>query len=145
MRTKNITYILSFIFSIIFSNVDINYKLNLYSINGLSDGGVIKVPFRVANIDFKHYSRDIEVVSTVTIEYKPKFSDFYLNDQNDTEFLFDLREIYAKWYFDNSDITIGKQIHSWGTVDQNSPIYNAIPKDYYYIFLEGSDQKMGSF
>ena len=145
MLTKNTTYLFIFIFSVIFSKVDISYNLNLFSINRLADGGVIKVPFRIANIDFKHYDGDFEVSSILSIEYKPKFSDFYLNDRNDTEFLFDVREIYAKWYLNNSDVTIGKQIHSWGIVDQNSPIDNASPYDYYYIFLEGLDQKMGSF
>ena len=141
-----ITYhILLFIISFIFTGEEIYYKLNLFSINRLSDGGVIKIPFRLASIDLNHSNDNLDVNSTVSIEYKPKFSDFYLRQENSTEFLFDLRELYVKWYFDNSDLSIGKQIHSWGAVDQNSPIDNASPYDYYYILLEGSDQKIGSF
>ena len=136
MNFRMTYYILLFIISFIFAGEEIYYKLNLFSINRLSDGGVIKIPFRLASIDLNHSNDNLEVNSTVSIEYKPKFSDFYLKEQNSTEFLFDLRELYVKWYFDNSDLTLGKQIHSWGAVDQNSPIDNASPYDYYYILLE---------
>ena len=47
----------------LFSESDFNYHLHLYSINRLSDGGVIKIPFRLANIDFNHQNENIEVLS----------------------------------------------------------------------------------
>ena len=36
-------------------------------------------------------------------------------------------------------ISVGKQIHTWGSVDQNSPLDNASPYDYYYIFSVGTE------
>ena len=129
----------------LFSEFDFNYHLHLYSINRLSDGGVVKIPFRLANIDFNHQNENIEVLSKFSFEYKPKFSDFYLQSSSPEEFSIDLRELYLRWYFDNGDFSVGKQIHTWGSVDQNSPLDNASPYDYYYIFSSGSDQKMGSF
>ena len=63
MRIKNTTYLFIFIFSVIFSKSDINYNLSLYSINRLSDSEVIKIPFRIANINFKHYDGDFELSS----------------------------------------------------------------------------------
>ena len=130
---------------IISSDSDLDYHLHLYSINRLSDGGIIKIPFRLADIDFKHQNSDIEVSSRISFEYKPKFSDFYLKSNSPQDFEIDFRELYLTWYFDNSEISIGKQIHTWGSVDQNSPLDNASPYDYYYIFSVGTEQKMGSF
>ncbi len=124
---------------------DLDYYLHLYSINRLSDGGVVKIPFRLADVDFKHEKNNIEISSKLAFEYKPKFSSFYLNSNSPEEFSIDLRELYLTWYFDNSEFSIGKQIHTWGSVDQNSPIDNASPYDYYYIFSIGTEQKMGSF
>ena len=84
----------------------------------------------------KSFQKDnIEVSSKLSFEYKPKFSSFYLENNSPEEFSLDLRELYLTWYFDNADFSVGKQIHTWGSVDQNSPLDNASPYDYYYIFL----------
>ncbi|MAV64692.1 MAG: hypothetical protein CMG00_05830 [Candidatus Marinimicrobia bacterium] len=123
---------------------DFNYHLHLYSINKLSDGGVLKIPFRLADIDFIHQKDNVSVNSRVSFEYKPKFSNFYLESNSPEEFYIDLRELYMTWYSDNLEFSVGKQIHVWGSVDQNSPVDNASPYDYYYIFSMGTEQKMGS-
>ena len=133
------------IFAVLMPQADIDYYLHLYSINRLSDGGVIKIPFRLADVDFKHEKNNIAISSKLAFEYKPKFSTFYLNSNSPEEFSIDLRELYLTWYFENSEFSIGKQIHTWGSVDQNSPVDNASPYDYYYIFSIGTEQKMGSF
>ena len=142
---KKIYFSICFLISFLVCREDFNYHLHLYSINRLSDGEVIKIPFRLADIDFTHQGDDLEVISKISFEYKPKFSDFYLQSSSPEEFYIDLRELYAKWYFDNSEFSVGKQIHTWGSVDQNSPLDNASPYDYYYIFSVGTEQKMGSF
>ena len=142
---KSIWLKICFISTILYSqSPDINYHLHLYSINRLSDGGVIKIPFRLADIDFNHQNDNISVTSRLSFEYKPKFSDFYLETSSPEEFSIDLRELYLTWYLDDLEFNIGKQIHTWGSVDQNSPLDNAGPYDYYYIFNTGTDQKMGS-
>ena len=133
--------LISFVFT---QNPDINYYLHLYSINQLSDGGVLKIPFRFADINFNHQKENISVTSKISFEYKPKFSDFYLQSNSPEEFYIDLRELYLTWYLDDLELSVGKQIHTWGSVDQNSPLDNASPYDYYYIFSAGSEQKMGS-
>ena len=66
-------YILFLIISPLISS-DVDYHLHLYSINRLSDGGVIKIPFRLADINFNHQKDNIEVSSRISFEYKPKFS-----------------------------------------------------------------------
>ena len=127
------------------SQIDMDYHLHLYSISRLSDGGVVKIPFRLGDVDFAYYNEDIKISSRLSLEYKPKFSDFYFDANYPQEFSIDLRELYLTWYFDNAELRVGKQIHTWGSVDQNSPLDNASPYDYYYIFSIGKEQKMGSF
>ena len=46
---------------------------------------------------------------------------------------------------DNYEIRLGKQIHSWGSVDENSPLDNVSGLDYYYLFFGGTERKLASF
>jgi hypothetical protein len=39
---------------------------------------------------------------------------------------------------------VGKQIHAWGAVDGNNPTDNLNSYDYYYMFLAGTDRKIGT-
>ena len=133
------------IFTVLMPQADLDYYLHLYSINRLSDGGIIKIPFRLADVDFKHEKDDLSISSNFSLEYMPKYSDFYLENESPEDIYIDLRELYMTLYFENSELSIGKQIHTWGSVDQNSPLDNASPYDYYYIFSMGTEQKMGSF
>ena len=131
--------------AILMPQADIDYYLHLYSINRLSDGGVIKIPFRLSDVDFKYEKDDVSISSSFSLEYMPKYSDFYLENESPQDIYIDVRELYMTLYFENSELSIGKQIHTWGSVDQNSPLDNASPYDYYYIFSMGTEQKMGSF
>ena len=78
---KNIYTALCLLISVVFCEENFDYHLHLYSINRLSDGGVIKIPFRLADIDFTHQGNDLDVISRISFEYKPKFSDFYFFSQ----------------------------------------------------------------
>ena len=131
--------------SAFYSTPQLDYYLHIYSANRLSDASMINIPFRIADIDFNHENDNISLTSRVSFEYNPRYSDFYTENSSSDEFLIDLRELYIKWYLDNLELSIGKQIHTWGAVDQNSPLDNASPYDYYYIFSTGTEQKMGSF
>ncbi len=132
-------------FNVVYSAPNLDYYLHIYSANRLSDGSMINIPFRLADIDFSHENKKISVISRLSFEYNPRYSDFYSKNSSSDEFLIDLRELYVKWYFDNLELSIGKQIHTWGATDQNSPLDNASPYDYYYIFSNGTEQKMGAF
>ena len=55
---------------------------------------------------------------------------YYLSSKNPQDFRFDLRELYAAFSGNNYDFKIGKQIHSWGNVDDNCPIDNGSAIDY---------------
>ena len=132
-------------FSLCYPTSALDYYLHIYSANRLSDGSMLNIPFRIADVDFNHENDNISVISRLSFEYNPRYSDFYTENSSADEFLIDLRELYIKWYFDNLELSIGKQIHTWGATDQNSPLDNASPYDYYYIFSKGIEQKMGAF
>jgi len=57
---------------------------------------------------------------------------------------FDLREAYLVWYPSWGELKIGKQIHAWGAVDGNNPTDNLNPYDYYFMFLPGTERKIGT-
>jgi hypothetical protein len=55
-----------------------------------------------------------------------------------------MRELYSTFNGSNFELRVGKQIHSWGNVDENSPVDNASAFDYYYIFFLGQERKMAT-
>ena len=55
-----------------------------------------------------------------------------------------IRDSYTTYSGNNFEFRIGKQIHSWGSVDENSPLDNASAFDYYYIFFLGTERKMAT-
>lgn len=57
---------------------------------------------------------------------------------------FDVREAYLNWYPNWGEVKIGKQIHAWGAVDGNNPTDNLNPYDFYFMFLPGTDRKIGT-
>ncbi len=56
-----------------------------------------------------------------------------------------LREAYAEFSTDLGDFRLGKQILAWGAADGNNPTDNINPYDFYYLFLPGTDRKIGTF
>ena len=58
--------------------------------------------------------------------------------------VFDLREAYTVWFPNWGEVKFGKQIHAWGVVDGNNPTDNLNAYDYYFMFLPGTDRKVGS-
>lgn len=48
------------------------------------------------------------------------------------------------WYPVFGEVKLGKMIHAWGAADANNPTDNLSPYDYYYMFLAGTDRKLGS-
>lgn len=56
----------------------------------------------------------------------------------------DLREAYVEFSTGPGDFRLGKQIIAWGTADGNNPTDNVNPYDFYYLFLPGTDRKVGN-
>ena len=62
-----------------------------------------------------------------------------LENNNSQDFVLDMREMYLTYYTNSGELRIGKQIHSWGSADENSPLDNISPIDYLYLFESGAD------
>ena len=112
------------------------YKLSNYSL--------IDIPYRMGSIDFTHESNNISLSGNLTLEYQLQKDTYFLGSIDPQDFRLDMREIYGTIYGDNYEFRFGKQIHSWGSVDENSPVDNASAFDYYYIFFLGRERKMAT-
>ena len=97
------------------------------------------------DISIQHQKTEFEIISNIAVEYLPKKNTHYLSTSNPQDFLLDLREFYLAWYSDFGELRLGKQIHTWGSVDENSPIDIVNAYDYYYLFFNGKYRKLGSF
>ena len=63
---------------------------------------------------------------------------------NPQDFLVDLRELYMSWQLNFGEIRLGKQIQTWGFVDENSPLDNSSAYDYNFLFEAGTERKIAS-
>jgi len=124
---------------------DISGTINYYYVNRISDGSIINLPYRIADIKWQRNENALSLYSHLAMEYRMPSDNHFLESTSPQDFIFDLRELYLTWQLSNGEIRIGKQIFSWGSVDGNSPVDNLNAYDYYYIFESGADQKIGSF
>ena len=141
-----------FIFIILFPMICIGQISNslsgnivLYTAYRTSDIELIRLPYRLVNINFQHQNNNLQWNSTIAIEHHLRKDTETLSNSNPQDISFDLREMYLSWFTSFGEINIGKKIHSWGMVDENSPLDNINAYDYYYLFIGGSDKKIGSY
>ncbi len=119
--------------------------VNFSYISRISDYSIINIPYRLSSIDLIHQNNNISFLSTLALEYQIRDDNYFLESKNPQDFRFDLRELYMTISNNIYEFKIGKQIHSWGSVDDNSPLDNASAIDYYYIFFAGKERKMATF
>jgi hypothetical protein len=124
---------------------DLSGTVNYYYINRISDGSIINLPFRIADIQWQRENDAFSIYSHLAMEYRMPSENHFLESTSPQDFIWDLRELYLTWQLKNGEFRIGKQIHSWGSVDGNSPVDNLNAFDYYYLFESGAAQKIGSF
>ena len=119
-----------------FLQAQINYSgsINPGNMFRLSDKSEISLPFRLAEAELGFSLGDFEIKTNSALEYR------WSNNENE----FQVREAYLIWYPSWGEVKLGKQIHAWGAVDGNNPTDNLNPYDYYYMFLPGTDRKLGS-
>ena len=109
------------------------------TINRLSDGSMIKIPYRMFTYEPTISINDFYLHSSSAIEFRLKdINNFWGSD-----FDFDLRELYIEWITSFGEFSLGKQIISWGMTSANNPTDNISPYNYYYLFSEGKEQKEG--
>ena len=109
-----------------------------------SDQSLINIPYRMGSLSLEREHGDILLNSTIALEYHVREDSYFLGSSNPQDFILDMRELYLTYSSDSYEFRLGKVIHSWGSVDENSPIDNASSLDYYYMFVGGTERKMGT-
>ena len=142
------------LFGYSYSNINISHSgyTNLYAINRIDDGSVIKLPFRLLNYDLNINYIDFNIKAKWGLEHKIKsfnagqpFSDLVsdLISTNNVGYTSDFREFYFSYFPSFGELKIGKQIHAWGATDISSPIDVLNSIDYYYLFTDTDETKIG--
>ena len=132
-------------FSVSLSQTSFSGDLNFYYLSALNDNHLVNLPYRMIDIQIQHQYENMEIFGNLAMEYSPQKHTHFLSNSNPQDFLWDLRELYMAWYTDFGEVRLGKQIHTWGSVDENSPIDVVNAFDYYYLFFQGADRKLGSY
>jgi len=109
-----------------------------------SDQSLINIPYRMGVINIERESENIILHTTFALEYHVRDDSYFLSTSSPQDFILDMRELYLTYSSNLYEFRIGKQIHSWGSVDENSPIDNASSLDYYYMFFGGTERKMAT-
>jgi len=139
-------------------NYHFNYSgySNIYAINKISNQSLIKLPFRLLSYDFSiselNQKDNFSIKGKWGIEHKIKSFDkatlpkmlYDLVSFENVDYSVEFRELYFSIVNSEEELRIGKQIHTWGAVDANSPLdfLNAI--DYYYLFTDTDESKLGN-
>ena len=133
-------------FSLLFAinsieDINIDYSGNILfgTVNRLSDGSIIKVPFRFFQVSPTINTTYVDIVSTFALQVNLS------EDLSSTTYFVDTREFYINLFPPFGDVRLGKQIHSWGMLLNNNPTDNINPINYYYIFSRGTERKQGVF
>ena len=113
-------------------------------ISRLSDKSLIDIPYRMAALKVERRSNNMLLNGNFSIEYHIRDDDYFLGSSDPQDFIFDMRELYLTKFYDQFEFRIGKQIHTWGSVDENSPVDNPSSLDYYYLFFGGIERKMAT-
>ncbi|MCF6238180.1 MAG: hypothetical protein L3J79_05095 [Candidatus Marinimicrobia bacterium] len=103
----------------------------------ISDGSLINLPFRLGSITVDYSVGDFEFKSTTALETRWR-------DAEDTNDMLQFREAYVLWYPSFGEVKLGKMIQAWGAADANNPTDNLSPYDFYYMFMAGTDRKIGT-
>ena len=141
--------ILFYFFSFVMGDSSVRLNINGHAdfnyISRLSDYSIINLPYRLVTIKANYGSKVLSIRSSIAMEHQIRENTDFLDDTSPTDFFWDLRELYLYWETQLGILKIGKQICSWGTVDDNSPLDVVNPLDYYYLFSRGVDRKLATF
>ena len=141
--------ILFYFFSFVMGDSSVRLNINGHAdfnyISRLSDYSIINLPYRLVTIKVNYGSKVLSARSSIAMEHQIRENTDFLDDTSPTDFFWDLRELYLYWETQLGILKIGKQICSWGTVDDNSPLDVVNPLDYYYLFSRGVDRKLATF
>ena len=124
-----------FICPFIFGQLSFNGSIKPLVMFNISDKDRMDLPFRFVQLRSGYTMGDFDILVYSALEHR------WGENQNPN---IQLREAYLTWFPSWGEVKIGKQIHAWGVADGNNPTDNLNPYDYYYMFLQGADRKIGS-
>ena len=143
---KKIVISIMFFSTLLLGSVDISGRAEYFYMARLKNAEIANIPFRLLDLNVQHQVNDkFSIFGNVGIEYRNREDTDFMTSSDIEDFSFDLRKLYMSMYVGNGEIRIGKQIHSWGSIDENSPLDNLNAYDYYYLLLGGSEKKLGSY
>jgi len=122
------------ILTTLFGQIQYSGYLNTEAKIRNNSGEVLDVPYRLSQFNFSYTFAMIDIISKGAVEFR----------NESMESIFSLREFYVGLYPSFGEIRLGKQINSWGLADGNNPTDNLNPYDLNYMFLTGTDRKIGS-
>ena len=124
-----------FICPFVFGQLSFNGSIKPLVMFNISDKDRMDLPFRFVQLRSGYTMGDFDILVNSALEHR------WGENQNPN---IQLREAYLTWFPSWGEVKIGKQIHAWGVADGNNPTDNLNPYDYYYMFLQGADRKIGS-
>jgi len=122
----------------------LNGNANFYYISKLEDQNIINLPYRMLNLSLGHQHSQFQLLGNLAIEYQPNSNNYSFKMDDPQDFLIDLRELYMTYQLSLGEIRLGKQIQTWGFVDENSPLDNSSAYDYNFLFEAGTERKIAS-
>ncbi len=128
---------LSLLPQLIFGQLSVSGEITPNAMFRISDGSLINLPFRLGNISLNYALGDFELVSHTALETRWQDAEY------DADML-QFREAYLMWYPSFGEVKLGKMIQAWGAADANNPTDNLSPYDFYYMFMVGTDRKLGN-
>jgi hypothetical protein len=126
-------------------NTNVSGNIEYYFMSKLSDSEITNIPFRLLNLKVYHQRDNLDVNGEFAIEYRPRLDTDFTFDSNPTDFNPVLRELFITYYLDNGEFSFGKKKYTWGSADENSPIDNLSPYDYYYLLNGSQERKLGIY
>jgi len=146
IKNKYLLGLILFVSTAIASSTGLSGQVEYFYMTRLENSQLVNIPFRLLDLNVQHQVSDnFNIFGNIGIEYRNRRDTDFMTDSNLEDFLLDIRELYMSMYLGDGEIRIGKQIHSWGSVDENSPIDNLNAYDYYYLLLGGAEKKLGAY
>ncbi len=146
-KLKNFITIFLLMLNSVFTNSDqfrFSGNIDLIYASRLSDLSTLRLPYRLIKIDIEHIKDNISINGKFALEHHLRTDATFLSSSNPEDFFIDMREIYLTYSAQKYELRIGKQIYSWGNVDENSPLDIVSPYDYYYMFYRGTNKKLSN-
>ena len=122
------------IFTTLFGQIQYSGYINTEAKIRNNTREVLDLPYRLSQFNFSYTFAMIDIISRGDIEFRNETMEDSIS----------LREFYIGFYPSFGEIRLGKQINSWGLTDGNNPTDNLNPYDLNYMFLTGTDRKIGS-